>query len=1252
MANAILGFWQFAKQIEALLLAGFGIIKMPTGVGKTTQCPQLLHQLGYTARGLVLVCVPRRVLAIELARRVAEEMGVPLGDLVGYQIRGEQEKSKNTRILFVTEGMLRVYIRKSPLLEGISAIIFDEFHQRTLMSDFNVALVERARAEGGQCAVLLMSATVDVAKLADHFGCGVVDGSNLETTHPIEERYLDETEVVSGRFYKIAASQACNLLESGKGDGLVFMPGQAEVEAAVAAIEAEAKECGLTNILVLPLHGGLSGDARRAPFLERKGVKVVTVATDIVETGATLPNIAWVVDSGLAKEVDYDPISDVSALRARKVAQDRLKQRRGRCGRVMAGVYVGLFTRSDMEKRPATTRPEILRCPLREVVLTIKALGLSRVGRPIRFIDYPEKGNWKQAKRQLQLLGLVETDEAAGITELGRKAADLGCDPREAAMLLKAAELGCLREVAIAVAASQLRQPLLDRPKDDQERREAEAAQRPFRTSTATDAWVPVEVVRQFEVAMARGATKKRWCFEHYVSEVALRDVQLVSDQLEEAVNRKSNKTGNGKSGGKGTEDNLRKAIVAGLPDRIFFREGRTSYERPEGEDCLTLLGRESVVNPSDKPLAVWNLFEVEGGRGPRRYITSATEITVSAPWLRDAAPSLVEKKEVAIRFDLKQDAVVVTTRTSLLGKVMGNDEEQILPSHPQAARVFARFFADSNDGSVKVLAENREQNRRAVELNDRAGEEVFQVYNLGEFYLGAMKGARNVEELGRVIDSVEDLRLPAFDPDFLAMVMADCPDEINYAGASRHVEYRAPYYGRPQLPCVQLGTMKVAEVWALPDGELRLPGGRLVEVAVCLDDTYRATSGEELKRKLRERLNERLLYSWEKPIIPVPDPYDDEEIPFVTAVYGQCVQTGVDLIVYGTLQHRPYYGDYLPSWQRDKNEAERVFFEASEALENLREQIRVQKAIDAAVAEAEATKLPLEELTRDPNWRHLDYDFRRQVEFRTSYASRPPGSVSGAGEWAAENCRLAKEATSLLEEFARKCEEIERRRVEEAALLDAEQAAKDAAYNEMVDSLGMAIGRLRFFDRPEEYAAHTVAGEWGQWIREYEIRGSIWDWEHKGGSWDQKVGQYDACVIDSTYVAHGRLEVLCFYEHKKERPSFILRWRWTGEPAPTKESVPSVAVSFSNTHPNFSRFTLSDAKLRSFKCERCGCFAKATKSDFQAWKAGQALVLDCINCGQGTVPPSGGTGEEKAVVAPPKGAVTAADLVARFNKR
>lgn len=610
MPNTSLGFWKKAEEVIQLVKEKRGVVVMPTGTGKTTQAPQALYEAGVTQNGLIYVSVPKRVLAVELAARVASEVNTPLGGLVGFQIRGEQKQSRNTQILFMTEGILRAKIRNNPLLKEVSCVLLDEFHNRSLMSDFNAALIERAQNEESNVALLLMSATIDPTHLAEHFKCGIVDGSDLTTTFPITERYIEP----DNSLFKSAAEQVASLIAEKQGNGLIFMPGKAEIDQTIDAI----RRLNLQNITILPLHGDLDADARHAPFAERQGV-TVTVSTDIVETGATLPHIAWVVDSGQARETRYNPVADISSLQIVQIAKDRIQQRRGRCGRVQDGTYVGLFSKENYQLRPDRTEPEIKRVPLREVVLTIKALGLSREGTSLRMIDNPEKANWKEAKRQIQALGFINQTQEARITELGEKAVELGCDPREAAMLFKSAELGCLREMCVAIAAMQGKR-LLYRPKNE-EGPLADLAHEQFRTSVRCDSWAVIKVVRAVE-QLQENESLSAWCKQMFVSYPALRDIRQITRQLIQSmrglgyeVNEES-----------GSEEALCQAIAAGFPDRIFELSYGDWYKNQDEEEAR--LARESVIDPNDNHLLIaWGMREIKGRWGMMKLITNAATI-------------------------------------------------------------------------------------------------------------------------------------------------------------------------------------------------------------------------------------------------------------------------------------------------------------------------------------------------------------------------------------------------------------------------------------------------------------------------------------------------------------------------------------------------------------------------------------------------------------------------------------------------
>jgi HrpA-like RNA helicase len=619
--NLTLPIWKLKNQIIALLGENKFILRTPPGTGKTTQVPQLLHELGYTSEGAVIITVPTQVLAIELSARVAFEMGVKLGALVGYQIRGKRVATRGTKILFMTDGVLRGMLRRDPLLNGVRWVLLDEYHMRKRMQEFNASMLEKAQAEGSKCGMVIMSATIDCGRLADFFNCAILDGEGIGTTFSYTKTYAKE-DIPDHKKPEATAERVEQRIVSGKkGNIQVFVPGVAQLEATIDAINKRL----IPGLTVLPLHSQLEDEERHAPFVVRPGI-TCTVHTDIVETGATLPGTMRVIDWGLANELEYDTLSDVSAVRTVRVSKSRLRQREGRCCRIAeGGEYDALFTEEDYNSRPQDSLPEIACSPLRDTVLYIKSCGLTREKSPLRFLDNPSKAAWVLAKRQLQQCGMVDQTAEAPIVERGEQAILIGCDPREAAMLFAAAENGCIQEMAIAISAIQGK-PLFFRVKNEDEEILAKQARYKFLCGKLCDAWTPVQIVRQ-AMNRAEGTSLGQWCRENYISFLAMRDLLNNTGQLI----REMGHLGYPENDEPGTETALARCIAAGLQDRVFEYTGRRSnYSLSiEGQDDLVAgLGRESLLSLTHQRLAVWGIHQVPNGS---LYINNAVAIPEAA---------------------------------------------------------------------------------------------------------------------------------------------------------------------------------------------------------------------------------------------------------------------------------------------------------------------------------------------------------------------------------------------------------------------------------------------------------------------------------------------------------------------------------------------------------------------------------------------------------------------------------------------
>jgi ATP-dependent helicase HrpB len=468
-------------ELEAAIVAGVRtrgrlIVQAPTGSGKSTQVPQMLLRHGLLGEGQVIVLQPRRLAARLLAKRVAEEVGAPLGQTVGYQIRLESRVSGATRIRFVTEGILLRQMSFDNLLRGVSALVFDEFHERHLYGDISLArALQIQQTTRPDLKLLVMSATLDAGGLRDYLApCELL--ASQGRMFPVNVEYLSRVaDFEREPVWEVAARECARVAAQTPGDLLVFMPGAYEISRTVQAVQNEK---ALRDFLVLPLHGELPPDAQDRA-VARYDTRKIIVSTNVAETSLTIDGVTAVVDSGLARMARYDPHSGINTLLIEKISAASADQRAGRAGRTAPGVCVRLWTEREHARRPAQELPEVKRLDLAEVVLTLKAAGIDDIfGFP--WLEKPDPKSLERAEKLLEDLGAVgrghrtpsskATTAASGdaalqsplrITELGRTMLRFPVHPRYARMFLAAQDLGCVRPVALMAALTQGRGFLL-----------------------------------------------------------------------------------------------------------------------------------------------------------------------------------------------------------------------------------------------------------------------------------------------------------------------------------------------------------------------------------------------------------------------------------------------------------------------------------------------------------------------------------------------------------------------------------------------------------------------------------------------------------------------------------------------------------------------------------------------------------------------------------------------------------------------
>jgi ATP-dependent helicase HrpB len=459
-------------ELEAAIVAGVRtrgrlIVQAPTGSGKSTQVPQMLLRHGLLGEAQVIVLQPRRLAARLLAKRVAEETGAPLGQTVGYQIRLESRVSEATRIRFVTEGILLRQMSFDPLLRGVSALVFDEFHERHLYSDISLArALQIQQTTRPDLKLIVMSATLDVGGLREYLApCDVL--ASQGRMFPVSVEYLSRVvDFDREPVWEVAARECARVAAQTPGDLLVFMPGAYEISRTVQAVQNEK---ALRNFISLPLHGELPPDAQDRAVARYDGRKII-VSTNVAETSLTIDGVTAVIDSGLARMAHYDPHRGLNTLLIEKISAASADQRAGRAGRTAPGRCVRLWTEREHARRPAQELPEVKRLDLAEVVLTLKAAGMDDIhGFP--WLEKPDPKSLERAERLLVDLGAIGAAPAGArgcapdaplrITELGRKMLRFPVHPRYARMFLAAQDVGCVRPVALMAALTQGRGFLL-----------------------------------------------------------------------------------------------------------------------------------------------------------------------------------------------------------------------------------------------------------------------------------------------------------------------------------------------------------------------------------------------------------------------------------------------------------------------------------------------------------------------------------------------------------------------------------------------------------------------------------------------------------------------------------------------------------------------------------------------------------------------------------------------------------------------
>lgn len=619
------GLLDAISQYQVLIIVG------ETGSGKTTQIPQYLHEAGYTKDGMKVGCTqPRRVAAMSVAARVAEELGVKVGNEVGYSIRFEDATSDKTVLKYMTDGMLLREFLTEPDLGAYSALMIDEAHERTLHTDILFGLVKDIARFRPELKLLISSATMDAQKFAKYFDDAPI--FNIPgRRYPVDIHYTPQPEA---NYLAAAVTTIFQIhITQPRGDILVFLTGQEEIEAAELNLQETARKLGskVPEMIICPIYANLPSELQSKIFepTPPKARKVV-LATNIAETSLTIDGIVYVIDPGFVKENVYNARTGMESLVVTPCSRASANQRSGRAGRVAPGKCFRLYTKFAFHNElDDSTMPEIQRTNLNSVVLLLKSLGINNL-MEFDFMDAPPAETLIRALENLYALGAL--NDKGALTKLGRQMAEFPTDPMLARSILAADKHGCVEEVLSIIAMLGESASLFYRPKD--KRLLADSARARFTIKEGGDHFSLLNIWNQW----VDSDFSYVWARENFLQQRSLTRARDVRDQLAKLCDRVEVTI---TSVGANDLVPIQKCLTAGFfPNAARLQRGGDSYRTVKN-------GMTTYLHPSSTLFEVnpkWLIF-YELVLTSREYMRG--NLPIQPEWLAEAAPHYHKKRDL-----------------------------------------------------------------------------------------------------------------------------------------------------------------------------------------------------------------------------------------------------------------------------------------------------------------------------------------------------------------------------------------------------------------------------------------------------------------------------------------------------------------------------------------------------------------------------------------------------------------------------
>ncbi|TKS81314.1 putative ATP-dependent RNA helicase DHX40 [Collichthys lucidus] len=645
-----------AKLVQAVKDSTFLVVTGETGSGKTTQLPQYLHEAGICKNGKIGITQPRRVAAITVAQRVAQEMQCTLGREVGYQVRFDDCTSQDTVVKYMTDGCLLREVLADPVLSQYSVVILDEVHERSLSTDILLGLLKKvlmdpANATKGRSfplKVVVMSATLEADKLSAFLSnCPVfaIPGRTFPVTCTFGTA-VGPKDTESTGYVKEVVKMALDVHTSEMaGDILVFLTGQSEIERACDLLYEKAETIDyrydvqdqtVEGLLILPLYGSMPTDQQRQIFQPPpSGIRKCVVATNIAATSLTISGIKYIIDSGFVKQLNHNSRVGMDILEVVPISKSEAQQRAGRAGRTSAGKCFRIYTKEFWEKSmPEYTVPEIQRTSLTAVVLTLKCLGVHDVIR-FPYLDCPEERFILGALKQLYQFDAI--DRRGKVTRLGELMVEFPLHPGLTRALLKAASLGC-EDLLLPVAAMLSVENIFIRPGHPEKQKEADKKHRALAAkSGGTNDFATLLSVFQLCKSSDRPSA---WCKDHWIHWRALKSAFSVEIQLKDILHRLQQKRDFPVEKFDGNKSELfRRCLCTGYFTNVARRSVGKVFCTMDGNGSMVHIHPSSSLFDEEVELN-WIIFHDV-------LVTSRVYIRTVCPirydWVKDLLPKLHE---------------------------------------------------------------------------------------------------------------------------------------------------------------------------------------------------------------------------------------------------------------------------------------------------------------------------------------------------------------------------------------------------------------------------------------------------------------------------------------------------------------------------------------------------------------------------------------------------------------------------------